>query len=389
MNNLIKIFVFIFLIFPTILYSKDILKAKEGITWDSENQEYVATGNVEYESSDIKILSDYIKAKYQIENDKEIFNEIEIKGNIQIFYNEEIYYSDYGLYLKPKNIIELYDNVKIVSEDRILKGDELIIDLKNNTRTMSTSKKRVLLRYLLMSNEIQLKNINKKFKLKIFLKKINLFFDQKKIYGLLGPNGSGKTTLFNIIAGFLQPDSGEIYLNQKNLIDYSLNDRSLFGISYLPQEASIFRDLNVYQNILSIAQLFHKKANAEIITKKLVNLFSLDKFVYTKGKLLSGGERRRTEIARALASNPKYLLLDEPFAGIDPIAIEDVKETILKLKNSGIGIIITDHNVREALKIVDYANIIYNGEIVKEGTPNMITKDKFVKKIYLGENYDG
>lgn len=141
MNNLIKIFVFIFLIFPTILYSKDILKAKEGITWDSENQEYVATGSVEYESSDIKILSDYIKAKYQIENDKEIFNEIEIKGNIQIFYNEEIYYSDYGLYLKPKNIIELYDNVKIVSEDRILKGDELIIDLKNNTRTMSTSKK--------------------------------------------------------------------------------------------------------------------------------------------------------------------------------------------------------------------------------------------------------
>ena len=141
MNNLIKIFVVIFLIFPTILYSKDILKAKEGITWDSENQEYVATGNVEYESSDIKIFSDYIKAKYQIENDKEIFNEIEIKGNIQIFYNEEIYYSDYGLYLKPKNIIELYDNVKIVSEDRILKGDELIIDLKNNTRTMSTSKK--------------------------------------------------------------------------------------------------------------------------------------------------------------------------------------------------------------------------------------------------------
>lgn len=141
MNNLIKIFVVIFLFFPTISNSKDILKAKEGITWDSENQEYVATGSVEYESSDIKILSDYIKAKYQIENDKEIFNEIEIKGNIQIFYNEEIYYSDYGLYLKPKNIIELYDNVKIVSEDRILKGDELIIDLKNNTRTMSTSKK--------------------------------------------------------------------------------------------------------------------------------------------------------------------------------------------------------------------------------------------------------
>ena len=239
-----------------------------------------------------------------------------------------------------------------------------------------------------MSNEIQLKDISKKFKSKIALNKINLSFDQKQIYGLLGPNGSGKTTLFNIIAGFLQPDSGEICLNQKNLINYKLNDRSLFGISYLPHEASIFRDLNVYENILSIAQLFHKKSIAKTISDKLIKLFSLEKFVNTKGKLLSGGERRRTEIARALASNPKYLLLDEPFAGIDPIAIEDVKETILKLKNSGIGIIITDHNVREALKIVDYANIIYNGEIVKEGTPNKIIKDKFVKKIYLGENYD-
>mgnify|MGYP001455047938 FL=1 len=239
-----------------------------------------------------------------------------------------------------------------------------------------------------MSNEIQLKNIKKNFKSKIALNKINLSFDQEKIYGLLGPNGSGKTTLFNIIAGFLKPDSGEIYLNKKNLINYSLNDRSLFGISYLPQEASIFRDLNVYENILSIAQLFHKKNSAISVTEKLIKLFSLEKFIDTKGKLLSGGERRRTEIARALASNPKYLLLDEPFAGIDPIAIEDVKETILKLKNSGIGIIITDHNVREALKIVDYANIIYNGEIVKEGIPSAIIKDKFVKKIYLGENYD-
>ena len=139
---------------------------------------------------------------------------------------------------------------------------------------------------------------------------------------------------------------------------------------------------------LFLAQLFHKKNDAKIVSNKLVKLFSLERFIETKGKLLSGGERRRTEIARALASNPKYLLLDEPFAGIDPIAIEEVKDTILKLKNSGIGIIVTDHNVREALKIVDYANIIYNGEIVKEGTPNVIIKDDFVKKIYLGENYD-
>ena len=141
MNRHIKLIIILFFIFPKLIYSKDVLKAKEGITWDSENQEYLATGNVVYESSDMKIFSDYLRAKYQIEDDKEVFNEIEIKGNIEIFYNDEIYYSDFGLYLKPQSLIELYENVKIVSEDRILKGDKLIIDLKNNTRTMSTSKK--------------------------------------------------------------------------------------------------------------------------------------------------------------------------------------------------------------------------------------------------------
>tara|TARA_A100001011_G_scaffold356868_1_gene401251 strand:- start:2071 stop:2526 length:456 start_codon:yes stop_codon:yes gene_type:complete len=141
MNRYIKLIIILFFIFPKLIYSKDVLKAKEGITWDSENQEYLATGNVVYESSDMKIFSDYLRAKYQIEDDKEVFNEIEIKGNIEIYYNDEIYYSDFGLYLKPQSLIELYENVKIVSEDRILKGDKLIIDLKNNTRTMSTSKK--------------------------------------------------------------------------------------------------------------------------------------------------------------------------------------------------------------------------------------------------------
>ena len=141
MNRYIKLIIILFFIFPKLIYSKDVLKAKEGITWDSENQEYLATGSVVYESSDMKIFSDYLRAKYQIEDDKEVFNEIEIKGNIEIFYNDEIYYSDFGLYLKPQSLIELYENVKIVSEDRILKGDKLIIDLKNNTRTMSTSKK--------------------------------------------------------------------------------------------------------------------------------------------------------------------------------------------------------------------------------------------------------
>ena len=234
---------------------------------------------------------------------------------------------------------------------------------------------------------IKLQNISKYFKSKQALKKVNLEFNSQKINGLLGPNGSGKTTLFNIIAGFLPPDEGQIFLDGEDLTFLSLSKRSKLGISYLPQEPSIFRDLNVYNNIFAIAELFHSKADALKVTENLIKQFSLQGFQKTQGKLLSGGERRRTEIARALASNPKFLLLDEPFAGIDPIAIEEVKSTVSLLKKMNIGIIITDHNVKEALSIVDYGFIIYNGEIIKSGTPKEITSDKFVKKIYLGENY--
>ena len=234
---------------------------------------------------------------------------------------------------------------------------------------------------------IKLIEVSKSFKSKKALHNINIEFSNDEVCGLLGPNGSGKTTLFNIVAGFLNPDFGKILLDNYNLNEKSLSLRTKLGISYLPQDASIFRDLTVFDNIFSIAELFHNKNNATNITKKLIDQFSLKNFQKTKGKLLSGGERRRTEIARALASSPKFLLLDEPFAGIDPIAIEEVKSSISLLKKMNIGIIITDHNVKEALSIVDYGYIIYNGQIIKSGSPKEIISDKFVKKIYLGENY--
>ena len=234
---------------------------------------------------------------------------------------------------------------------------------------------------------IKLVEVCKSFKSKKALNNINIEFKSNRINGLLGPNGSGKTTLFNIIAGFLSPDKGEIILDDHILNDKNLSFRTKLGISYLPQEASIFRDLSVYDNIFSIAELFHNKENSIKITKNLVNQFSLSNFQKTKGKLLSGGERRRTEIARALASAPKFLLLDEPFAGIDPIAIDEVKSMILLLKKMNIGMIITDHNVKEALSIVEFGYIIYNGEIIKSGKPTDIISDNFVKKIYLGKNY--
>ena len=235
---------------------------------------------------------------------------------------------------------------------------------------------------------IKLIEVSKSFKSKKALNNVNIEFKSNKINGLLGPNGSGKTTLFNIVAGFLSPDIGKILLDENILNDKSLSIRTKLGISYLPQEASIFRDLSVYDNIFSIAELFHNKVDTIKITENLIRQFSLGKFQKTKGRLLSGGERRRTEIARALASNPKFLLLDEPFAGIDPIAIEEVKSMISLLKKMNIGIIITDHNVKEALSVVEFGYIIYNGEIIKSGSPIEITSDKFVKKIYLGKNYN-
>jgi len=234
---------------------------------------------------------------------------------------------------------------------------------------------------------IRLHQISKNFKSKQALKNISIEFQNDKINGLLGPNGSGKTTLFNIIAGFLSPNDGLISLDDKDLTSLNLSMRSKLGISYLPQESSIFREMSVYDNIHCIAELFYEKQKSIEITDDLIKQFSLQGFQKTKGKLLSGGERRRTEIARALASKPRFLLLDEPFAGIDPIAIDEVKKTIYMLKKLNIGIIITDHNVKEALSIVDFGYIIYNGEIIKSGSPKEITSDKFVKKIYLGSNY--
>ncbi|MDB9824862.1 LPS export ABC transporter ATP-binding protein [Alphaproteobacteria bacterium] len=236
-------------------------------------------------------------------------------------------------------------------------------------------------------NKVTVSNIKKKFKSKEALRNVSINFMKNSITGLLGPNGSGKTTLFNIITGFVKPDEGNIFIDNINVTSFSLQKRSELGLTYLPQEASIFRDLTVYENILCVAELFVQKSKITEKVNQLIKDFSLEDFTDRKGKFLSGGERRRTEIARALACEPSFIMMDEPFAGIDPIAIMEVKNTIIKLKKNNIGVIITDHNVREALKIVDYAHIIYNGSIIREGHPEDIVRDEFVKKIYLGKDY--
>ena len=236
--------------------------------------------------------------------------------------------------------------------------------------------------------EIIAKNLSKIFLGRKVLKDINIRVKRGEAVGLLGPNGAGKTTSFSIIAGLIRPDSGELYLDDQKITDYPIFERTKFGLGYLPQESSIFRGLNVEQNIMAILELVesdYETRNKDL--EALLGEFGISHLRYANSNALSGGERRRLEIARTLATNPKFILLDEPLAGIDPIAVSDVKNLISKLKEKNIGILITDHNVRETLDIVDRAYIIYDGKVLFEGKPDEVLNSKLVKDVYLGDSY--
>lgn len=231
-------------------------------------------------------------------------------------------------------------------------------------------------------------NIMKSYGKNVVLNNVHIDISQDEIVGFLGPNGSGKTSLFYIIAGLVEPNKGEIYLNNNNITQYPMYKRATMGIGYLPQDTSIFRGLTAEENILAILQLYDKnKATINIKLEKILEEFKITHIRKQPALALSGGERRRVEIARTIAANPKFILLDEPFAGIDPIAVADLKQIIVSLKNKGVGILITDHNVKETLEIVDKAYILYKGKIIVEGNKEEITKNELVKKVYLGDSF--
>ena len=235
---------------------------------------------------------------------------------------------------------------------------------------------------------LSIQNINKTIKDKNIVDNISFEVPSGCISGLLGPNGAGKTTTFYIIAGLIKADKGDIFLADENVSSFAMHKRSKMGIKYLPQEPSIFQNLSVYENLLGLAELsFKRKENIENFITKSIDEFNLSEILNHKGRQLSGGQRRKVEIARTLAANPKIILLDEPFAGIDPIAIDEIKQVLIKLKNKNIGILITDHNVREALEICDHAIVINNGSIIAKGDKNSLIKDEMVKKVYLGDMY--
>ena len=235
---------------------------------------------------------------------------------------------------------------------------------------------------------LSIQNINKAIKDKNIVDNISFEVPSGRISGLLGPNGAGKTTTFYIIAGLIKADKGDIFLADENVSSFAMHKRSKMGIKYLPQEPSIFQNLSVYENLLGLAELsFKRKEDIENFITKSIDEFNLSEILNHKGRQLSGGQRRKVEIARTLAANPKIILLDEPFAGIDPIAIDEIKQVLIKLKNKNIGILITDHNVREALEICDHAIVINNGSIIAKGDKNSLIKDEMVKKVYLGDMY--
>ncbi len=217
---------------------------------------------------------------------------------------------------------------------------------------------------------------------------VSIKIGRSEVVGLLGPNGAGKTTTFYMIVGLLKPDRGRVYIDDEDITEYPMYKRARKGICYLPQEPSIFRKLTVEENILAILETM--KINREEMNQRLKELLeelNLTHLSKQKGFQLSGGERRRTEITRALVTSPKFILLDEPFAGIDPIAVSDIQGIVKKLKEKGIGVVISDHNVRETLQICDRAYIINNGRVIKEGSPDEIVKSEIAREVYLGKNF--
>jgi lipopolysaccharide export system ATP-binding protein len=236
---------------------------------------------------------------------------------------------------------------------------------------------------------LRAENIVKKYGKRTVVKGVSFDVKQGEIVGLLGPNGAGKTTSFYQVVGLVQPNSGKIYLDEQDITKLPMYKRAQMGIGYLPQEVSVFRKLSVEDNIAAILEMMDlTKEEQKHRLEELIKEFSLGLVRKNLGHNLSGGEKRRTEIARALASDPSFILLDEPFAGVDPIAVEDIQEIVAKLKKKNIGILITDHNVQETLSITDRAYLLFEGNILKAGTAEELAADEQVRRVYLGQNFE-
>ena len=282
--------------------------------------------------------------------------------------------------IKEIKLNSLEEELKRLRASSLNKKDSQIYNINDELSSQNKIK--------LIDTGLLINSISKSYNNKKVVNKVSMELKKGEAVGLLGPNGAGKTTCFYIIAGLIGSDTGEIFLDETLINHLPMHLRARRGIGYLPQESSIFKGLTVEQNILSILEVQNYTNNQKYqILEELLAEFNINKIRNSYGITLSGGERRRVEIARALAANPSYILLDEPLAGIDPIALNDVKNLIQKLKSKNIGVLITDHNVRETLDIVDRAYILFDGSVIMSGEPNQIKSDKRVRDVYLGNNF--
>ncbi|MHA1558452.1 MAG: LPS export ABC transporter ATP-binding protein [Alphaproteobacteria bacterium] len=397
-----------------------IIQGDEIIYKTEPQEEALVNGNVSVECKKNKnawtLKADFIVVKLnkKIKN-KEIFSNnikyIESKGKVTFKKDDLIIDANRCVYYPECKTdhehIKCYENVKLKQNGHYLEGSEGEVDIKTGIYRIMREKKALKKKVMQLfkkktsktmtdniiydesfDNSLYTTDIDKTIKKRPILQCINLRLNNGEIVALLGPNGAGKTTFFSILIGLIYPDFGKVFLKKKDITFTPMYQRARMGLGYLPQDVSIFRGLTVEQNIAAILDICEKNHDEkELQLERLLDQFALSHLRQSSALSLSGGERRRVELARALALSPKFLLLDEPFSGIDPIAVGEIKEMILRLKEKGIGILITDHNVREALELVDRAYIIAHGKIIAEGIPEHVVKHKEVRRIYLGERF--
>ena len=362
---------------------------KAKISDEDPNLVYLTSMNVTFHMQDGKVIN--------ITSEKGKYNKVTydcfFEDNVRATDSQTIIKADNLDLLSSEDYANVYNNVFLTSDNGSLKADRIHYNfIKKLYQVTMFDEKTVKKKFRIIKFKskpiLSVKNISKSFDSRVILRKIDIHLNKGEMLGLLGSNGAGKSTFMNIVLGLLKCDFGDIFLGNTKLTNLAIHQRSKLGIAYLPQQTSIFRGLTVYENLLAIAQIAIKKnAEQKEIVEKLMAEFSITHLRDVKATALSGGERRRTEIARCLINNPKVLLLDEPFAGVDLLSIQDIKGLLLKLQARGCAVLVTDHNASQLLSVVDRAYVIANGIIVANGTPRQIASNNEAKKLYFGENF--
>ena len=374
----------------------------ERLAVDENANTALFTGDVVVIQDTMTLYAPWVKVFYK--EDQSGISHLKAKDGVTLLQNEEAAESETADYDLEKEIIVMNGDVLVTQKLSAIASDKMTVRLDDGTalmtgrvksllRTNTNSEKgrrmkRADLQVTEGSSGLRIVNLRKSYKKKVVIRDVSMTLDRGEVVALLGPNGSGKTTSFYTIAGLVYPEGGSVTIDGRVVTNLPMYRRAKLGIGYLPQEMSIFRGMNVRDNIASILDISVKdRQKRRERLEELLSEFSIEHLRSAPALALSGGERRRVEIARCLAADPKYLLLDEPFAGVDPISVGDIRHLVADLKKRGIGVLITDHNVRETLEIVDRAYILHDGQVLMSGTPEEVVENENVRRVYLGDNF--